>query len=521
MSDESRPNVLLLVVDACRADFLSPYDGGVDRTPEIDSLSRDATVFERAVSPAPWTLPSVTSLLTGRYPHEHGATSRGFALDDGRTIVDDLAAAGYRCLHLSPKTWIGDWLPQGRGFHRVDEFTGPRHRRFEGGEDVRALSKGVARGPEWYATVLRRAFASDAPLQSLGNAAAFKLAEATGDAWLDDVRASERAARIADARFERLAEEDRPFFLYGHLMDPHLPFYVPPEFASDARPPGRDTAEGERAYMAGLMDDLWAIRTGDRHLSEAERRYLRTRYADEVAYADAVVGRILDALDRHGLDEETLVILTGDHGEHLGERVVDPAATDADAGDGASSGSTASYGAERTPLDHQCSIRLPLLRVPLIARLPGRFDADRRGEVVQTNYVAETVRSLAGLDHDPSRSLLAADADDRREVALAEYDGVVASHPPAGVDERVRARRRTAVANEWKLDRIAGRTRAARIDWAANRAETVPVGAVPDETRRALERALDRAEGARDADREGAAEMPEGVERNLRELGYL
>ena len=117
MSTHSRPNVLLLVVDACRADVLPPYGGSAD-APVISRLADRGTVFERALSPAPWTLPAMTSVLTGRYPHEHGATSRGFELDAGRTVTRDLSDAGYRCIHLSPKTWIGDWLPQGQGNSR-------------------------------------------------------------------------------------------------------------------------------------------------------------------------------------------------------------------------------------------------------------------------------------------------------------------------------------------------------------------------------------------------------------------
>ncbi|WP_158237455.1 sulfatase-like hydrolase/transferase [Halegenticoccus soli] len=537
------PNVLLLVLDATRADYLSPYNPDVSNTPNLGSFADGATVFRRAISPAPWTLPSVTSLLTGRYPHEHGATSRGFELREGRTITRDLSDAGYRCVHLSPKTWIGEWLPQGRGFDRVDEFTGPRHRYFEGGEDVRRLSAGVARGPAWYAAVAKRALASDAPLRSLANAAAFRLSEATGDAWLDDVRASERAAALADERFAEFADDDRPFFLYAHLMDPHLPFYVPEEFASDIRPPGCDTLAEEREYMASLMDDIWRMRLGDRRLTGDERRYLRARYADEVGYADFVVGRVLDSLERHGHAADTLVIVAADHGEHLGE--------DADG---------------RTLLDHQTSIRLPLLRVPLLVRYPGRFEADERDDLVGTHAVAGTVRALAGLRHDPSRSLLDGDADGRqggdeavggaagdgaatrngeggRPIAVAEYAGVVASHPPDDVAaDELFVPRRAAITGEWKLDEVGGTRRAARIDWGSNSAREVPPEAVPDDVLVALDAALadaadatgaggatetdgttkaERAGNAADDGTDPAGSIPADVRENLDDLGYL
>ena len=518
METESRPNVLLLVVDACRADALPPYGGSAD-APAISRLAEEGTVFERALSPAPWTLPAMTSVLTGRYPHEHGATSRGFELDTdgGRTVTRDLSDAGYRCVHLSPKTWIGDWLPQGRGFDRVVEFTGPEHRRFEAGEDVRTLSEGVARGPEWYATVVRRALRSDAPAKSLANVAAFKLREAREDAWRDNVRASERAARAADRQFAALVDGDRPFFAYCHLMNPHLPFYLPEGVGSDVRPPGCDTDEEEEAWMADLMDDIWAIRTGERQLDEGELAYLRTRYADEVAYADRAIGRMLDSLRDHGLADDTLVVVTGDHGEHLGERV--PGRPD-------------DPGTERTLLDHQTSVRFPVLRVPLVVRYPGEFDGGRRSDLVQTNFVAETVRALADLPYDESRSLLAADREATRDVALAEYAGVVPSHPPESVDEEfVRASRRTAVAGRWKLDDVAGTRRAAELDWVASEAREVPVDELPGEVRERLSAALAVAEsgGERRAETEAGTgtgmgangEIPDDVEENLGDLGYL
>jgi arylsulfatase A-like enzyme len=507
MDEASKPNVLLLVIDACRADLLPPYGGTAD-APAIRRLAEEATVFERALSPAPWTLPAMTSVLTGLYPHEHGATSRGFELDAGRTVTRDLAAAGYRCLHLSPKTWLGEWLPQGRGFHRVEEFTGPEHRYFDGGADVRSLSEGVSRGPEWYAAVARRAFASESPLKSLGNAAAFLAREATGDAWLDDVRASERAARIADARFAELADDDRPFFCYCHLMNPHLPFYLPEEFRSDVRPPDRDSHEEEVAWMRDLMDDIWRVRTGERRLGSDEIEFLRARYRDELAYADVAVGRILDSLREHGLADETLVAVTGDHGEHLGE----PVRGDPDDPD-----------TERTLLDHQTSVRFPVLRVPLLVRLPGEFDAGRRSDLVQTTRLAETVRALAGLDYDRSRSLLSEDRDEARGVALAEYAGVVPSHPPASVDAPfVRARRRTAVVDRWKLDDVGGSRRWVELDWEAADAERVDESRVPETVRERLISALEPTEGAAGPDADGSArDIPDDVAENLGDLGYL
>lgn len=493
LSDQ--PNVLLIVIDACRADFLSPYAPGTDRTPALESFHDRATTFKRAISPAPWTLPSVTSLLTGRYPFEHRATSRGFRTR-ARTIVDDLSAVGYRCVHLSPTTWIGEWLPQGRGFDRTIEYTGPIHRFFDAGADVRELSSGVSRGRHWYTTVVKRALRSSAPARSLGNALAFKLAEATRDVWRDDVRASETAAETAAEQFAHAGTDDRPFFLYVHLMDPHLPYYPPEPYRTDTRPPGCTTQADEDTYMQQLVEDVWSIRLGERELSAEERAFLRTRYADEVAYADSVVGTILRRLDAHGLEDETVVAITADHGEHLGAPV-----------------------GHRTLLGHQTSIRLPVLRVPLIVRYPGVFGRADRDDLVQPHFLAETVRGLAGLEYDRTRSLLPEDTDALRDTAVATYDGVVQSHPPSEYrSESLFKRRATAVYGEWKLDDTGGEERAAHIDWRHN--ETTPVApsdlpTVPEERLRPPIARLDS--GSEDPE---PRDLPAAVEKRLGELGY-
>ncbi len=484
------PNVLLVVVDALRADYTAPYAADAE-TPVTRSLAEEGTVFERAISPAPWTLPSVTSLLTGLDPNEHGATARAFELRRGRLLQRQLAEVGYRCVHVSPTTWLGEWLPQGRGFDEVTEFTGPTHRYLDRGADVRRLSEGVARGPAWYATVLRRALRSDAPLASLANAAAFKLTEARGDHWLDR-RASDRAADAVDAH---LADSDEPFFLLVHLMDPHLPLHVPRAFRSDVDPPGSRT---EREYFESLLEDAWAIRLGECRLGDAERAYLRTRYRDAVAYVDSVIGEILDHLDRRGLRDETLVALTADHGEHLGEAV-----------------------GGRTLVDHQTSVRLPALRVPLVVRYPGTFEDERREDLVQPHYLAETIRATAGLDHDPARSLLPGDADARRDVAVASYEGVVRSHPPEEYAdaEDLFVPRRTAIRGDWKLDAVGERRRAARIDWAASETRTVPPAEVPADVRKRLKAALP-GQSAGEADQDQRRDLPADVESRLEDLGY-
>lgn len=117
---EWKPNDLLIVIDACHSDYFRGLSVG---TPNMDALAH-GTNFRQAISPAPWTF---SSILIGQNPHEHGAHSQEFEMQDGRTATADFPAGGCRCIHASPKTWIGDWLPQGQGFHHTEEFIRPAH----------------------------------------------------------------------------------------------------------------------------------------------------------------------------------------------------------------------------------------------------------------------------------------------------------------------------------------------------------------------------------------------------------
>src|SRR6056297_2959867 len=88
-------NVLFVILDTVRKDRLGPYGADRGTTPTLSRFAAEATVFESAVAPAPWTLPVHASLFTGRYPSEHGATQERPYLDDATTLAATLSAAGY------------------------------------------------------------------------------------------------------------------------------------------------------------------------------------------------------------------------------------------------------------------------------------------------------------------------------------------------------------------------------------------------------------------------------------------
>ena len=205
-SPAAPPSVLLVTIDTLRADRLGAYGDAQARTPHLDALARRSLVFERAFAPAPLTLPSHATLLTGLLPPAHGVRGNGsFALGAGPpTLAEALGARGLRTA-----AFVG-------GF--------PVSRRF-----------GLARGFEHY---------DDA------------LAKAPG---LHFEFAERRAPEVVSAARGWLAQQAGPVFVWVHLFDPHAPYDPPPAYAGPD--PYRGEIAATDAALGGLLE-AWDARAG-------------------------------------------------------------------------------------------------------------------------------------------------------------------------------------------------------------------------------------------------------------------
>ena len=172
----SRPNVLLITVDTLRADRLGAYGSTLTRTPNLDRLASQGTLFENASCPMPMTRPSLFSILTSRYPREHGVVNNSVSLPDrGLLLPEVFRAAGYRTAAFVGVQLLSEDAGFGRGF---DRFEMPEQRREE-----RA---------EW---VIDRALA-----------------------WI------------------RAQDASKPLFVWIHLFDPHMPYAPPAPFGPPGEP---------------------------------------------------------------------------------------------------------------------------------------------------------------------------------------------------------------------------------------------------------------------------------------------
>ncbi|HXU30865.1 MAG TPA: sulfatase [Thermoanaerobaculia bacterium] len=255
---DERPNVLFILIDTMRADHLTPYGYKRDTSPEIARwLAAQGTTVETAYSQAPWTLPSLAAIMSGRYPGEFlGDPVETFALPkDVPSIAERFALAGY-----ATAGFIGNpTLHEGNGF---------------------------ARG---FGT-----FYTPAP---------------------DPISMNLHGGGLTDRALPWLSAHSqgagRPFFLYVHYIDPHDP-YDSPELKN-----GVSAFDPDYHGKIGV-DWIHGIYTGRLQLSDPARdlAHIAALYDSEIHYADAQVGRLLAAIPPEVL-ANTLVVVTADHGEEL------------------------------------------------------------------------------------------------------------------------------------------------------------------------------------------------------------
>ena len=252
-----RPNIVLVVVDTLRADHTTPYGWVVPTSPNLDAtLARPGVVFERASAQAPWTIPSMVSLLTSRFPGEViGPTVADYGIPGTiASLPRALAALGYETAAFVGNPALAEQLGFAQGFER-----------FYVGDPAKEP-------PAWlYADHLTR----------------------MAKKWL--------AAR----------KGDRPLFLYVHYVEPHDPYENPEVVAG--RSPYYPDYHGSVAptWPQGLL--LGKLKLTD---PASDVRHMRALYDSEVHWVDRWVGALLNSFDADA-QRRTLFAFTADHGEEL------------------------------------------------------------------------------------------------------------------------------------------------------------------------------------------------------------
>jgi arylsulfatase A-like enzyme len=362
------PNVLLVVMDAARRDAMTPYGAPPSATPAIDEVARRGRAVPRAYATSSWTLPSHASLFTGLLPRTLGlaqppggdpASARPLlARAADRLLPAVLREAGYRTHGFSANLWASGRAGFDTGF---DSFT------------YRPVDR-AQRG--WALEALR-------------------------------ARTDDGAAAIREALTQSIAQTapGAPALWFVNLVECHSP-YVPPRPFNDLG--ALERVRGARDSRRYLGFEAICLQVARRSaIPEGSLQRMRHLYAQAVSYMDAWLADILGALDAAGMLEETLVIVTADHGESFLE-------------DGL--------------VAHGFGLGEQLIHVPLVMAGPG---ADTVGdEVFSLARLPGVIGTSAGLEGQPW-----GDRDLPAGVAVAQYDGISAADDP----------RIVAFAQKWSL----------------------------------------------------------------------
>lgn len=277
------PSVLLFTIDTLRADHVGAYGNPKVRTPNLDALAKQGVLFKQTVTANAYTGPSHASILTGLLASRHGVVKNRIRIAPAvPTLADLLRDKGYVTAAFVS------------GYTTQDSACGLPSRFQYYDDDIRAV--------RW----LPKAGFQIGALRFVE-----KFQKFTGWHRGDFEQSYRQAAETADIAIDWLEKNgDKPYFVWVHFFDPHSPYRPPQKYVNPAT---------KRAGVSGVWYELSWRERGEIVNSPEKIKAMIDLYDAEIAYADAELGRVLEAARKKAADGNLIVIATSDHGESMGE----------------------------------------------------------------------------------------------------------------------------------------------------------------------------------------------------------
>lgn len=336
------PNIIWIVWDTTRADRMSLYGHHRETTPFLEEWTKDARVFENCMSTASSTVPSHAAMFTGKLPSEHGTFFGHQWLDDHHTTAAEaLGAAGYQTYLWAANPHVS------------------MAENFQQGFDVEEHPWDPDTYQEAFQIVLRKV------QRDKSSEMRERIKSGKANVWM--IKAAGQLAEKGLTRWLDQRDPDRPYFAFINYMEAHRPFIPPRRYRSKMM----TEEQVEKSYVTDRSwIPMWAYTFGMKEYTDEELEIMAATYDATLAELDDLFKSLMTTLEARGDLENTVVILTGDHGEHLGEHHM---------------------------LDHQYSLYNPLVRVPLVLWAPGRAKPGRDERPVANFDIFPTVLELAGV----------------------------------------------------------------------------------------------------------------------------
>jgi len=274
-------NVILLSIDTLRPDHLGCYGHERPTSPTLDRVAAAGALFEDCSSAAPWTLPGHATMLTGLYPSTHGVKDHDRTLGETPSVATLLKQAGFRTMAVVNS------------------------------HNIATERYGLTKDFDYFKYVPEQV-----AIESVTNKA--------GDPAMGIANRgpaiTRRALEFVESHYQE--SPDQPFFLFLHYYDVHTDFIpAPPYKKMFVEPYDGQLAQGEVAEAIGGVhtQQLVGIRKRGETITEDDARYLRQMYDAEIRQLDDILSGFFRYLDDRGFTENTLVVITSDHGEEYGE----------------------------------------------------------------------------------------------------------------------------------------------------------------------------------------------------------
>jgi|GEM_PF-2298705 len=324
------PNIILISIDALRADYLGSYGRTAGLTPHLNAFAREASKYDSAYAASSWTLPSFGALFSGLPPSQCGLKTPRKEKHDWyvwSARIDDrlplLAEALQQQGYATGAELANPFFRPARGIHRGFDFYRNEGAKYEPGEQL-TLAQNLTQNAR---------------------------------AWLRQKPAS-------------------PIFLWVHYLDPHVPYNLPDTAAPERKKYPKDWTGRRKEWY----DEISRQPESDQAQFQDFAKYM---YAREVAYVDKWVGLLLAEIKRAGLYDNSLIIITADHGEEL---------------------------FDHGQFEHGHALHEEVLRVPLLIKWPAGTSADKEiNQVVSLVDLGGTILAQAGGSGRPALPMRNAD----------------------------------------------------------------------------------------------------------------
>ena len=290
MTKEEKKNIVLIGIDALRADHLGCYGYNKGTSPNIDNLSKKGTFFWNAFSCINTTDPSFTTMLSGKYPVSHGITNHGEKVTDSmrqnfykqkiRFLSEILRDNGYKTFGID---WLGRWHKKGFEYYLGEDMQ-KKH--------LEILSKIVNKLPDAFSAKIKKIYRKTTSSSSVLT-----------------------ATKLTDKALELVDNCNKPFFLFIHYWDTHTPYSAPERIYNELKPEGG--GQELKALFANIKNEKWKeyLLKAAGEATTAEE--VSAMYDSAIKYVDQEIGRLVKYFKEQGIYENTIFVITSDHGESL------------------------------------------------------------------------------------------------------------------------------------------------------------------------------------------------------------